>query len=110
MAATTTNPGEPHPAPTPQPQPPRPAPQPQPQPSRPQPRPGEPPEETAAEFKARTDKEIAERVASPPEPPTPTQDEADAIKTGEYDASAPEGARVKRSMQPDQAQPRYPTR
>jgi len=88
MAATTTNPGEPHPAPT----------------------PGEPPEETAAEFKARTDKEIAERVASPPEPPTPTQDEADAIKTGEYDASAPEGARVKRSMQPDQAQPRYPTR
>jgi hypothetical protein len=105
MAATSN----PDPQPTPEPQPPRPAPQP-PQPPRPQPRPGEPPEETAAELKARTDKEIAERVAAPPETPTPTQEEADAIKTGEYDASAPEGQRVKRSMESDQAQPRYPTR
>lgn len=102
MAATSN----PDPQPTPQPQPPRPAPQ----PPQPQPRPGEPPEETAAELKARTDKEIAERVAAPPETPTPTQEEADAIKTGEYDASAPEGQRVKRSMESDQAQPRYPTR
>lgn len=33
-------------------------------------------------FKEATDKEIAERLSSPPEPPTPTQEEADAAKTG----------------------------
>jgi len=33
-------------------------------------------------LKEQTDKEIAERVASPPEQPTPTQEEADAFKEG----------------------------
>jgi hypothetical protein len=33
-------------------------------------------------FKEATDKEIAERLSSPPETPTPTQEEADAAKSG----------------------------
>lgn len=33
--------------------------------------------------KEQTDAEIAERVSSPPEQPTPTQEEADAYKEGE---------------------------
>jgi len=33
-------------------------------------------------FKEQTDKEIAERLSSPPEQPTPTQEEADAAKSG----------------------------
>lgn len=55
---------------------------------------------TDAELKERTDKEIAERVSSAPPTPTPTQEEADAIKEGRYDASAPAGQRVKKSMEP----------
>ena len=46
--------------------------------------------------KEQTDKEIAERVASPPEQPTPTQEEADAFKEGAAEAPAeppPEAAR-----------------
>lgn len=33
-------------------------------------------------LKEQTDKEIAERLSTPPEPPTPTQEEADAFKAG----------------------------
>lgn len=66
---------------------------------------------TEAASKAATDKIMAEQLSSPPQTPTPTQDEADAIKTGEYDPSAPEGARVKRrAMELDPATQRYPTR
>jgi hypothetical protein len=43
--------------------------------------------------KEQTDKEIAERIANPPEPPTPTQAEADALKSGE--ALSPETRDVK---------------
>jgi hypothetical protein len=38
---------------------------------------------TDRELKAQTDAEIAQRVSSPPEPPTPTQEEADKYKEGE---------------------------
>src|SRR5580765_8126834 len=41
--------------------------------------------------KEQTDAEIAERVSSPPEPPTPTQEEADAYKEGEPAVPPPEG-------------------
>ncbi len=34
------------------------------------------------ELKEQTDKEIAERLSSPPEQPTPTQEEADKLKEG----------------------------
>ena len=109
-----------------------PNPQPPPQPTQPAPPPGTPrpprdpnappdPARTDAELKAETDKQIAERVErmSSPEQPTPTQEEADAIKEGRYDASAPEGQRVKtreevaeqqrRAMQP-QTGSEYTTR
>lgn len=75
MATTSHTPPEPRPAPQPQPAPADPA--------------------TDTEQRERTDKEIAERISTPPETPTPTQEEADAIKLGEYDASAPAGQRVK---------------
>jgi len=41
--------------------------------------------------KEQTDAEIAERVSSPPEPPTPTQEEADSYKEGEPAVPPPEG-------------------
>jgi hypothetical protein len=41
--------------------------------------------------KEQTDAEIAERVSSPPEQPTPTQEEADAYKEGEPAVPPPEG-------------------
>ena len=40
-------------------------------------------------LKEQTDKEIAERVSSPPEPPTPTQAEADAYKEGTAQTEPP---------------------
>jgi len=40
-------------------------------------------------LKEQTDKEIAERVSSPPEQPTPTQEEADAFKEGAAEAAEP---------------------
>ena len=70
-------------------------------------------------FKEQTDKEIAERISSPPEQPTPTQAEADALKEGQP-ASEPETtqqreereAREKqqRDMQPASPAARYTTR
>jgi len=51
----------------------------------PAPRPAPAPEAEPLDEKAakeRTDKEIAERLSSPPETPTPTQEEADAAKSG----------------------------
>jgi len=42
--------------------------------------------------KEQTDAEIAERVSSPPEQPTPTQEEADAYKEGEPAVPTPEQA------------------
>lgn len=45
--------------------------------------------------KEATDKEIAERVANPPEPPTPTQAEADALKSGEALSGEPQTRDVK---------------
>ena len=55
--------------------------------------------------KEATDKEIAERVASPPEQPTPTQAEADAIKSGE----APKGPQ-ERDVKPGASGAGYTTR
>jgi hypothetical protein len=45
----------------------------------------------AKAFKEETDRQIAERVSSPPEQPTPTQAEADAIKSGEALAETKSG-------------------
>jgi hypothetical protein len=62
-------------------------------------------------FKEETDRQIAERVASPPEPPTPTQEEADAIKSGE--AKPPEarsGAAQERDVKPGASGAGYTTR
>jgi hypothetical protein len=48
--------------------------------------------------KEATDKEIAARVSSPPEPPTPTQAEADAFKEGAPpDAPAGDTAAARRT-------------
>ena len=118
-----SNPGQP---PNPQPSPPPEPPQPTPAPGTPRP-PRDPnapadPARTEAELKARTDKEVAERVEqmASPEQPTPTQEEADAIREGRYDATAPEGQRVKsreehaerqrRAMQPADSVSGYATR
>jgi len=58
------------------------------------------------EAKARTDKEIAERLSNPPETPTPTQAEADAIKSGE----AVPPARQERDVKPGTTAAGYTTR
>jgi len=78
--------------------------------------------------KEQTDKEIAERVASPPEQPTPTQAEADAFKEGaaEPPAEPPpearhgetahqrrereEKERQQRDVKPEQGRSGYQTR
>ena len=68
---------------------------------------GERPDEK--ELKAQTDDEIAERLSTPPETPTPTQAEADALKAGEAPA-ADAAARQERDVKPDPARPGYTTR
>lgn len=63
-------------------------------------------------FKEETDRQIAERVSSTPEQPTPTQAEADAIKSGE--AVPPGEARsvapVERDVKPGTSGAGYTTR
>jgi len=63
-------------------------------------------------FKEETDRQIAERVASPPEPPTPTQAEADAIKSGEAvpPGEARSGAAQERDVKPGASGAGYTTR
>ena len=60
--------------------------------------------------KEATDKEIAERVASPPEQPTPTQAEADAIKSGEAIGETRSGAAQERDVKPGASGTGYTTR
>jgi hypothetical protein len=59
--------------------------------------------------KEQTDKEIAERIANPPEQPTPTQAEADAIKSGEV-PEARSGTPAERDVRPGTAGAGYTTR
>jgi len=58
--------------------------------------------------KERTDKEIAERIAAPPEQPTPTQAEADAFKSGEFDD--PQAGEQRREVRPGTPAAGYTTR
>jgi len=55
--------------------------------------------------KEATDKEIAERVSSPPEPPTPTQAEADAFKEGAPEGPAGETAAQRREREARDVKP-----
>jgi hypothetical protein len=66
----------------------------------------------ATAFKEETDRQIAERVSSPPEQPTPTQAEADAIKSGEAvpPGEARSGAPVERDVRPGASGAGYTTR
>jgi hypothetical protein len=57
-------------------------------------------------FKEETDRQIAERVSSPPEQPTPTQAEADSIKSRE----AVSGAAQERDVKPGASGAGYTTR
>ena len=75
---------------------------------------------TDKELKEQTNKEIAERVSSPPEPPTPTQEEADKYKEGEPavppetppagETEAQRRAREQRAVQPEPGRAGYTTR
>jgi len=59
-------------------------------------------------FKEETDRQIAERVSSPPEQPTPTQAEADALKSGESlegDAQARDEKRAREERQARDVKP-----
>jgi len=60
--------------------------------------------------KEATDKAIAERIAAPPEQPTPTQAEADAIKSGELLAESKSGAPLERDVKPGASGAGYTTR
>jgi hypothetical protein len=87
----------------------------------------EPPQDARAvgrREREETDKLIAERLATPPEPPTPTQDEADAIKEAAFsgnlqpeEPAAPETEeqrrereRQQRDVRPAEGRPGYTTR
>jgi hypothetical protein len=57
-------------------------------------------------LKEQTDAEIAERVSSPPEQPTPTQEEADSYKEGEPAVPPPEGGAARANETPQQRRER----